>query len=134
LFAICVDFSPAQNIIGGSSTFLAANPAKLTETDFSEFIILRMAGHPARFDLPPAGRPAVHGMSPVARREQPGWARSRAQGGQFLSKACCTPSPETSRVNEKVQSNALDRLYLLHWARELGVSDLLERAMSDAGF
>jgi hypothetical protein len=33
----------------------------------------------------------------------------------------------------KVQSNALDRQYLLHWARELGLSDLLQRAMNDAG-
>ena len=36
--AICFDICRGQNIIGESSTFLAANPAKLTETDFSEFI------------------------------------------------------------------------------------------------
>jgi len=36
--AICFDICRGQNIIAESSTFLAANPAKLTETDFSEFI------------------------------------------------------------------------------------------------
>jgi hypothetical protein len=36
--AICFDICHAQIIIAESSTFLAANPAKLTETDFSEFI------------------------------------------------------------------------------------------------
>ncbi len=49
--AICIDFSQAQNIIDCSSTFLAANPAKLTETDFSEFIVLRMALQPATNSL-----------------------------------------------------------------------------------
>src|SRR4051794_35785636 len=34
---ICFDICRGQNIIGESSTFLAANPAKLTEMDFSEF-------------------------------------------------------------------------------------------------
>jgi len=36
--AICFDICRGQNIIAESSTFLSANPAKLTETDFSEFI------------------------------------------------------------------------------------------------
>src|SRR6185369_10328434 len=37
--AICFDICCGQNMIAESSTFLAANPAKLTETDFSEFIV-----------------------------------------------------------------------------------------------
>jgi hypothetical protein len=32
----------------------------------------------------------------------------------------------------KVQADRLDRDYLLHWAAELGVCDLLERAVADA--
>ena len=33
----------------------------------------------------------------------------------------------------KVQAGALDRAYLAHWARELGVADLLQRALDEAG-
>lgn len=33
----------------------------------------------------------------------------------------------------KVQGSALDRSYLAHWAGELGVADLLQRALDDAG-
>jgi hypothetical protein len=33
----------------------------------------------------------------------------------------------------KLQGDALDRAHLAHWARELGVADLLERAMTEAG-
>ena len=33
----------------------------------------------------------------------------------------------------KVQAAALDRNYLTHWAGELGVSDLLRRALEEAG-
>ncbi len=33
----------------------------------------------------------------------------------------------------KVQAGALDRAYLTRWARELGVSDLLARALDEAG-
>ena len=33
----------------------------------------------------------------------------------------------------KVQRSALDRAYLAHWAGELGVADLLQRALDDAG-
>ena len=33
----------------------------------------------------------------------------------------------------KVQANLLDQNYLLNWARELGVTDLLERALNEAG-
>jgi hypothetical protein len=33
----------------------------------------------------------------------------------------------------KTQRERLDRAYLLKWAREIGVADLLERALSDAG-
>lgn len=33
----------------------------------------------------------------------------------------------------KVQRQALDRDYLRHWAAEIGVTDLLDRALSDAG-
>ena len=33
----------------------------------------------------------------------------------------------------KVQENRLDRAYLVKWARELGVADLLERAWMEAG-
>jgi hypothetical protein len=33
----------------------------------------------------------------------------------------------------KVQNETVDREYLHRWARELGVSDLLERALTDAG-
>jgi hypothetical protein len=33
----------------------------------------------------------------------------------------------------KVQAAALDRNYLTHWAGELGVSDLLRRALDEAG-
>jgi hypothetical protein len=33
----------------------------------------------------------------------------------------------------KVQAVALDRTYLNHWARELGVNDLLSRALEEAG-
>ena len=33
----------------------------------------------------------------------------------------------------KVQENRLDRAYLVKWARELGVADLLERAWKEAG-
>lgn len=32
----------------------------------------------------------------------------------------------------KVQKNLLDMKYLRHWASELGLVDLLERALSDA--
>lgn len=34
----------------------------------------------------------------------------------------------------KVQADALDRNYLVHWADELGLAQLLQRAFSDAGF
>ncbi|MBI3848975.1 MAG: hypothetical protein HY298_01610 [Verrucomicrobia bacterium] len=33
----------------------------------------------------------------------------------------------------KVQAGALDRAYLVHWAGELGVTDLLRRALDEAG-
>ena len=33
----------------------------------------------------------------------------------------------------KVQGVALDRAYLEEWARELGLTDLLRRALDDAG-
>ena len=33
----------------------------------------------------------------------------------------------------KVQADALDRAYLLHWAAELGITDLLQRALEEAG-
>jgi hypothetical protein len=33
----------------------------------------------------------------------------------------------------KIQSGALDRAYLVHWAGELSVSDLLQRALLEAG-
>ncbi len=33
----------------------------------------------------------------------------------------------------KVQRDILDRSYMRHWAKELGVLDLLERALEDAG-
>ena len=33
----------------------------------------------------------------------------------------------------KVQAGALDRAYLVHWAGELGVTDLLQRALKEAG-
>ncbi len=33
----------------------------------------------------------------------------------------------------KLQGDALDRAHLAHWASELGVTDLLERAMAEAG-
>jgi len=33
----------------------------------------------------------------------------------------------------KVQGTALDRAYLDEWARELGLTDLLRRAIEDAG-
>jgi hypothetical protein len=33
----------------------------------------------------------------------------------------------------KVQSNSLDRDYLLRWAETLGVSDMLQRALAEAG-
>jgi hypothetical protein len=33
----------------------------------------------------------------------------------------------------KVQAGALDRAYLVHWAGELGVTDLLHRALNEAG-
>ena len=33
----------------------------------------------------------------------------------------------------KVQAGALDRAYLAHWAGELGVADLLQRALNEAG-
>lgn len=33
----------------------------------------------------------------------------------------------------KIQAGALDRAYLVHWARELGVTDLLHRALEEAG-
>jgi hypothetical protein len=33
----------------------------------------------------------------------------------------------------KVQGTALDRAYLQEWARELGLTDLLHRALEDAG-
>lgn len=33
----------------------------------------------------------------------------------------------------KIQSGALDRAYLAHWAGELGVADLLQRALDEAG-
>jgi hypothetical protein len=33
----------------------------------------------------------------------------------------------------KVQADALDRAYLVHWADELGVTDLLQRAFGEAG-
>jgi hypothetical protein len=34
----------------------------------------------------------------------------------------------------KVQKAALDRGYLEHWAKELGVAALLKRALVDAGW
>jgi hypothetical protein len=34
----------------------------------------------------------------------------------------------------KVQKEIIDREYLRRWAKELGISDLLDRAFSDAGF
>ncbi len=34
----------------------------------------------------------------------------------------------------KVQSKSLDRAYLLRWAVQLGVEDLLKRSLEDAGF
>jgi len=33
----------------------------------------------------------------------------------------------------KVQAGSLDRAYLVHWAGELGVTDLLRRALNEAG-
>lgn len=33
----------------------------------------------------------------------------------------------------KIQADALDRAYLVHWAGELGVMDLLRRALNEAG-
>jgi hypothetical protein len=33
----------------------------------------------------------------------------------------------------KIQAAALDRAYLVHWARELGVAELLQRALNEAG-
>ena len=33
----------------------------------------------------------------------------------------------------EVQGQALDRAYLAEWARELGLTDLLRRALDDAG-
>jgi hypothetical protein len=33
----------------------------------------------------------------------------------------------------KVQSDALDRAYLEHWAAELRVADLLDKAWNEAG-
>jgi hypothetical protein len=33
----------------------------------------------------------------------------------------------------KLQGDALDLVHMAHWARELGVTDLLERAMAEAG-
>ena len=33
----------------------------------------------------------------------------------------------------KVQAGALDRAYLAHWSGELGVTDLLRRALDEAG-
>lgn len=33
----------------------------------------------------------------------------------------------------KVQGERLDFAYLRHWAKELGVADLLERALADSG-
>jgi len=34
----------------------------------------------------------------------------------------------------KIQGERLDQGYLSQWARELGLTDLLERALTDAGF
>ena len=34
----------------------------------------------------------------------------------------------------KLQSDALDRAHLVYWAGELGLTDLLERALTEAGF
>lgn len=33
----------------------------------------------------------------------------------------------------KVQAGALDRAYMVHWASHLGVADLLQRALNEAG-
>jgi hypothetical protein len=33
----------------------------------------------------------------------------------------------------KLQGDALDRMHLAHWAKELGIIDLLERALAEAG-
>jgi len=33
----------------------------------------------------------------------------------------------------KVQAGALDRAYLIRWAGELGVADLLRRALNESG-
>lgn len=33
----------------------------------------------------------------------------------------------------KVQNALLDRTYLTHWSRELGLGELLDRALKDAG-
>jgi hypothetical protein len=33
----------------------------------------------------------------------------------------------------KLQGDALDRAHLAHWAKEIGVTDLLERALAEAG-
>lgn len=33
----------------------------------------------------------------------------------------------------KVQADALDRAYLVEWANQLAVTDLLQRALADAG-
>lgn len=33
----------------------------------------------------------------------------------------------------KLQGDALDHAHLVYWAKELGISDLLERALAEAG-
>jgi len=53
----CLDIGRAQNIVAGNSAILPANPAKLTETDFSEFIFsVPQLGNPFSNSLPASER------------------------------------------------------------------------------
>src|SRR5436309_4065516 len=81
--AICFDICRGQNIIGESSTFLAANPAKLTETDFSEFIAFC-----------PVFRPVAN--SPAVRRIS---GKLEAHVVQFLDGAPWMPFQQTLGIS-----------------------------------
>src|SRR5258708_34121705 len=82
------DILRAQNIIDGNSevdsSALAANPAKLTETDFSEFIWQFAAGEPGA-------------DQPEARRIL---ARLEAQVVSLLEGFPCLPFPHTPGISD----------------------------------